>query len=52
MDRVTESKVRPFFESCLSEWERMHGRRPETREEMWDAIMDVIESRSRGYLGN
>ena len=43
MDRVTESKVRRFFESCLAEWERKHGRRPETRDEMWDAVIDGME---------
>lgn len=45
MDIVKDSKVRLFFEFCMNEWERKHGRRPETREEMWDAVMDGMESR-------
>lgn len=46
MDRVTESKVRRFFESCLAEWERKHGRKSETRDEMWDAVIDGMERSS------
>lgn len=46
MDRVTESKVRQFFDSCMNEWERKHGRRPETMDEMWDAVIDGMERSS------
>lgn len=46
MDIVKESKVRRFFESCLAEWERKHGRRPETRDEMWEAVMEGMETRN------
>lgn len=45
MDEKDE-KIRRFFDSCMKEWERKHGRRPETRDEMWDAVMDGMERRN------
>lgn len=43
MDRTTEMKLRRFFEACMKGWERRHGRRPRTREEMWEAFIDGMD---------
>ena len=38
-----DEKIRRFFESCLEDWERRHGREPLTEEDMWDAVIDSME---------
>lgn len=35
--------LRAYFDGCMMSWERRHGMRPETRDEMWDAIIDGME---------
>ena len=53
-----EDMVKAFFDACMRMWERKHGRKPETMEEMREAIALGLESRcsekpnSRGILGN
>ena len=53
-----DEKIRRFFDACMRIWERKHGRKPETMEEMREAIALGLESRcsekpnSRGILGN
>lgn len=42
-----DEKIRRFFESCLKDWERRHGREPETMDEMWDAVIDSMERRPK-----
>lgn len=42
-----DEKIRRFFEQCLKEWERRHGREPATREEMWDAVIDSMERKPK-----
>ena len=43
MDKNTDEKIRRFFENCIKDWERRHGREPETMDEMWDAVIDSME---------
>ena len=52
MDIGKEKKVERFFEACMKEWERKHGRRPESRDEMWDAIIDGMDRSSPGKPKN
>lgn len=40
---MRKDRVEEFFESCLEEWERKNGRKPRTRDEMWEAVMDGME---------
>ena len=42
-----DEKIRLFFESCLKDWERRHGRKPETMDEMWDAVIDSMERKPK-----
>ena len=39
-------QIRAFFDACMKLWEKRHGRRPETRDEMWDAVIDCMERSS------
>lgn len=53
-----DEKIRRFVLACMTIWERKHGRKPETMEEMRDAVALGLESRcsekqnSRGIPGN
>lgn len=53
-----DREIRAFFDACLKLWEKRHGRKPRTMEEMREAIALGLESRcsekpnSRGILGN
>ena len=40
-----DGKIRAFFDACLKLWEKRHGRKPVTKEEMWDAVIDGMENR-------
>lgn len=46
MDRAKEGSILSFFERCLECYERRHGRKPATRDEMWDAVIDGMERSS------
>lgn len=39
-----ETKIEQFFRESLRTWERRNGRKPVTRDEMWEAVMDGMES--------
>ena len=49
MYRAKEGGILSFFERCLERYERRHGRKPATRDEMWEAITEGME---RGGKGN
>lgn len=38
-----DEKIRHFFEISLQKWELSHGRKPVSREDMWDAINEEIQ---------
>lgn len=38
-----DRQIRAFFDACLKLWEKRHGRKPMTNEEMWDAVNDGME---------
>lgn len=42
-----DEKIKRFFEQCLKDWERRHGREPETMDEMWDAVIDSMERNTK-----
>lgn len=42
-----DEKIRRFFEQCLEEWKRRHGREPETMDDMWDAVIDSMERKTK-----
>lgn len=36
-------QIRAFLDACLKLWEKRHGRKPRTMDEMWDAVNDGME---------
>ena len=38
-----DEKIRRFVLACMRIWERKHGRKPETMEEMWEAVAEGLE---------
>ena len=40
-----DGEIRAFFDACLKLWEKRHGRKPRTMEEMWDAVADGLDNR-------
>ena len=38
-----DDMIRAFVDACLKLWEKRHGRKPRTMDEMWDAVNDGME---------
>jgi len=42
-----DDEIRQFFERSLQKWELSHGRKPVSREDMWEAINEEIQRNLR-----